>query len=98
VLEALAMEKVVLSTPEAWEGIGDVAGHEGCVTNSVDTMACEALRSLEPQRPRRVPAVRVMVRREYDWARNLDAYERLLQRVRDGQTSVYVDDAMRLGV
>src|SRR5699024_3696798 len=36
VLEALAMEKVVLSTPEAWEGVGHVAGHEGCVTSSVD--------------------------------------------------------------
>ncbi len=79
VLEALAMEKVVLATPEAWEGIEDFAGRQGCISGSPDVMAAAALRWLDALQPARVPAARAMVRQRYDWTRNLDAYESVLR-------------------
>lgn len=82
VLEALAMEKVVLATPQAWEGIGDFEGREGCISNSIDVVAAEALRWLESDPPTRVPAARVMVSSRFDWTRNLDAYENVLRNAR----------------
>ncbi|HEV7123444.1 MAG TPA: TIGR03087 family PEP-CTERM/XrtA system glycosyltransferase [Rhodanobacter sp.] len=79
VLEALAMEKVVLATPEAWEGIADFDGREGCISDSPEAMANEALRWLALPQPARVPDARAMVRSLHDWARNLDTYESLLR-------------------
>jgi len=79
VLEALAMEKVVLATPQAWEGIEDFEGRQGCISASPETVAAEALRWLDQPVAARVPAARAMVRNRYDWARNLDAYESVLR-------------------
>ena len=79
VLEALAMEKVVLATPEAWEGIEDFAGRQGCISGSPETLAGTALQWLATQQPAQVPAARAMVRARFDWTRNLDAYERVLR-------------------
>ena len=79
VLEALAMEKPVLATPQAWEGIPEFAGRQGCITDSPETMAAEALRWLEPPQPARVPAARAMVLSRFDWTRNLDMYEAVLR-------------------
>lgn len=78
VLEALAMEKVVLATPEAWEGIEDFGARQGCIDRSPEVLASEALRWLEAPRPARDPAARTMVRSRHDWSRNLDAYEKVL--------------------
>jgi len=78
VLEALAMEKVVLATPEAWEGIEDFAGRQGCIDRSPEVLASEALRWLEAPRPAGDPAARAMVQSRHDWSRNLDAYEKIL--------------------
>lgn len=85
VLEALAMEKAVLATPEAWEGIEDFSGRKGCISDVPETMAAEALRWLAETRPVRVPAARAMVMSDYDWAHNLDAYEAVLQSARSGK-------------
>jgi sugar transferase (PEP-CTERM/EpsH1 system associated) len=79
VLEALAMEKVVLATPEAWEGIEDFAGRQGCISGSPEAMAEAALQWLATQQPARVPTARAMVQARFDWTRNLDAYERVLR-------------------
>lgn len=78
VLEALAMEKVVLATPTAWEGIDDFDGRRGCISDDPAVIAEEALRALDRFEPARVPAARAMVRERFDWARNLDAYEHVL--------------------
>jgi sugar transferase, PEP-CTERM/EpsH1 system associated len=78
VLEALAMEKVVLATPEAWEGIEDFAGRQGCINESPEVMATEALRWLDAPQVARVPAARAMVLAHHDWVRNLDTYESVL--------------------
>jgi sugar transferase (PEP-CTERM/EpsH1 system associated) len=79
VLEALAMEKVVLATPEAWEGIEDFAGRQGCISGSPEAMAEAALQWLAAPQPARVPAARAMVQARFDWARNLDAYMGVLR-------------------
>jgi sugar transferase (PEP-CTERM/EpsH1 system associated) len=82
VLEALAMEKVVLATPEAWEGIDDFEGRQGCIDRSSEVLAEEALRWLSAPTPVRVAAARAMVQSRHQWARNLDAYEGLLRSAR----------------
>lgn len=78
VLEALAMEKVLLATPEAYEGVEDFEGRKGCIDASPEVLAAEALRWLDAQHVARVPAARAMVRSHYDWPRSLDIYESVL--------------------
>jgi hypothetical protein len=82
VLEALAMEKVVLATPEAWEGIEEFEGRQGCIDSSPDVLAEEALRWLDAPVPARVPSARAMVQSRHAWARNLDIYESVLRNAR----------------
>ncbi len=89
VLEALAMEKVVLATPEAWEGIEDFAGRQGCISDSPGIMATEAVHWLDAPQVARVPAARAMVLARYDWVRNLDAYESVLGNAQSGAASVH---------
>ncbi|HET7664090.1 MAG TPA: TIGR03087 family PEP-CTERM/XrtA system glycosyltransferase [Rhodanobacteraceae bacterium] len=86
VLEALAMEKVVLATPEAWEGIGDFAGRKGCISAVPAVMAAEAVHWLDAAQAVRVPAARAMVLSDYGWAHSLDAYEAVLRRVQSEKT------------
>jgi len=78
VLEAMAMEKVLLATPEAWEGIEDFEGRQGCIDESPEVMTAEALRWLDTPQVVRVPAARAKVLSRYDWVRNLDTYEKVL--------------------
>ncbi len=96
VLEALAMEKVVLATPEAWEGIEDFAGRQGCISDSPDVMATEAMHWLDAPQVARVPTARAMVLARYDWVRNLDVYESVLGNVQRDAASVHAADAARL--
>jgi sugar transferase (PEP-CTERM/EpsH1 system associated) len=92
VLEALAMEKVVLATPEAWEGIEDFDGRQGCIDGSPEALATAALRWLDTPIPVRVASARAMILRRHDWARNLDAYENVLGKAGSGPVPI---DAMR---
>jgi glycosyltransferase involved in cell wall biosynthesis len=92
VLEALAMEKVILATPEAWEGIEDFEGRLGCVSGSSEVMAAEALRWLQAPQIARVPQARAMVLSRFDWVRNLDTYEAVL---RDAQANANAHDLVR---
>ena len=96
VLEALAMEKVVLATPEAWEGIEDFEGRQGCISESPETMAAEALRWLAVPEPVRVPAARARVLSSHDWTRNLDAYEAVLRNTRSDKACEHSADAASL--
>ncbi|MGH8145755.1 MAG: TIGR03087 family PEP-CTERM/XrtA system glycosyltransferase [Rhodanobacteraceae bacterium] len=96
VLEALAMEKVLLATPEAYEGIEDFDGREGCIDASPEVMAVEALRWLDAPQPARVPAARAKVLSRYDWTRNLDAYENMLRNALPASANVGSADMTRL--
>lgn len=98
VLEALAMEKVILATPEAWEGIEEFEGRQGCVTGSPEVMAAEALRWLDKPQIARVPSARAMVLSRFDWVRNLDAYDAVLDATRIDPTSAGVAGGGTQGV
>jgi len=98
VLEALAMEKVVVATPEAWEGIEDFAGREGCISGSPETMADTALQWLATPQPARVPAARAMVQTRFGWTRNLDAYERVLRGSQRTAFTASIPASARAGV
>ncbi|MDA3913509.1 TIGR03087 family PEP-CTERM/XrtA system glycosyltransferase [Oleiagrimonas sp.] len=78
VLEAMAMEKVLLATPEAWEGIEDFEGRQGCISDVPEIMAAAALRWLDAAQAGRVPPARAKILSHYDWSRNLDIYEHVL--------------------
>lgn len=98
VLEALAMAKPVLATPEAWEGIDDFPGRAGCIDSSPDTLAAEALRWLDRPQPAVVPAARAMVETRFDWNRNLDAYMAIVRRASPRQKPATVSVQAPTGV
>ena len=79
VLEALAMGKVLLATPQAYEGIDDFEGRQGCISDVPEIMAAEAVRWLGEKQPVQVAAARVLVQSRYRWSKVLDAYESVLQ-------------------
>ncbi|TAL84402.1 MAG: TIGR03087 family PEP-CTERM/XrtA system glycosyltransferase [Rhodanobacter sp.] len=89
VLEALAMEKALLATPEAWEGIEDFEGRQGCISDSPEIMAAEALRWLDEAQSVRVPAARAMILSHFDWARNLDIYQSVLCDAQNGAAHIH---------
>jgi len=79
VLEALAMGKVLLATPQAYEGIEDFEGRRGCISDSAEVWAAEALRWLHADQPVQIAAARALVLSRYQWARILDDYEAVLR-------------------
>ena len=90
------MEKVLLATPEAYDGIENFEGRQGCISDNPETMAGEALRWLDEPCAVRVPEARVMVLSDYDWDRNLDTYESVLRNVRSD--SAQMDTAGNAGL
>jgi sugar transferase (PEP-CTERM/EpsH1 system associated) len=88
VLEALAMEKVLLATPAAYAGVADFAGRQGCIDESPEAMATEALRWLDAPQAARVPSARAEVLARHNWVRSLDTYENVLCDAQSGAASV----------
>jgi len=78
VLEALAMAKVLLATPQAYEGIEDFTGRQGCISGSAEVLANEALRWLAEPTPAKVPAVRKQLLSTYNWNEILARYDAVL--------------------
>jgi sugar transferase (PEP-CTERM/EpsH1 system associated) len=87
VLEAMAMEKVLLATPEAWRGIEDFEGRKGCISGDPEVMAAEALLWLDTPQVVRVASARGKILSRYDWTLNLDIYENVLCNVPSGAAS-----------
>lgn len=96
VLEALAMEKVLLATPAAYAGVADFAGRQGCIDESPAVMAMAALHWLDAPQAVRVPAARAEVLSRYDWGRSLDTYENVLCRAPPATARVGAMDAAGL--
>lgn len=96
VLEALAMEKVLLATPAAYAGVADFPGRLGCIAESPVVMATEALCWLDAPQAVRVPAARAEVLSRYDWVRSLDAYENVLRNAQPGTASADAVDTAGL--
>lgn len=96
VLEAMAMGKVLLVTPEAWEGIEDFEGRKGCISDEPEAMAEVALRWLGSSHAEWVPEARSKVLSHYDWAGKMDAYENVLRVTKSGVTDIPKIDAIGL--
>jgi glycosyltransferase involved in cell wall biosynthesis len=79
VLEALAMGKVLLATPQAYEGIEDFEGRRGCISDLPEVMAAAALNALEKPEPLHVAQARAMAVSRYNWRFLLDVYQGVLE-------------------
>jgi len=77
VLEAMSMEKAVIATPQALEGITAMPGSEVLDANDADGFIRHISRQLTS--PDDIgPAARRRILRDYDWARNLQRLGRVL--------------------
>ena len=77
VLEAMAMEKVVIATPQALEGISAVPGSEVLDADSADGFIRHISRQLASLDDIGA-AARRRILRDYDWGRNLQRLGRAL--------------------
>jgi len=93
VLEALAMAKVLLATPQAYEGIEDFTERQGCISDSTEVLANEALRWLAEPTPAKVPAVRKQLLSIYNWNEILARYDAVL-----GNTGISDNELQRSAV
>ena len=74
VLEAMAMARHVVATPQAAEGLRAVAGRDFRLARGEADLAAAALACLE--RPEACAAARACILEHYDWATNLSAIDR----------------------
>lgn len=77
VLEAMAMEKPVIASPEAMTGINAAADFAPLVAETAADFAHAAIGLLHQDR-RREPAARTFVREHFNWDTNLRRFEALL--------------------
>lgn len=82
VLEALAMAKVLLATPQAYEGIEDFDGRQGCISDAPEVLVAAALAALDRPQPLRVPQARALAVSHYHWQSLLDIYQDVLDGAR----------------
>ena len=79
VLEAMAMAKPVLATPEAGEGISARAGIDLLIESEPELLLKQALRLLADQEAGVGPAARRCVLKNYGWGKNLQRFNELLE-------------------
>jgi sugar transferase (PEP-CTERM/EpsH1 system associated) len=77
ILEAMAMEKPVLATPEAVHGLDICPGFTSAIADNPSELAAKAIELLTHPVARR-PETRECVIRHYDWNRNLQVLHELL--------------------
>lgn len=96
VLEAMAMGKAVVSTPEAFEGIHAVSGDEIVIAESAGAFADHLIALLrDPDRARRIGRLaRARVVSDYAWEANLRILDPLLaRRGEPGQSPGFAEGA-----
>lgn len=76
-LEAMAMERPLLASPAAMDGIEIVSGFEPIVAESADDFAAAAAKLLSDP-PGSQPTARHCVLQRYDWDTNLSRLEKIL--------------------
>lgn len=81
VLEAMAMARPVVVTPDALEGIDAVAGKEVLIATDAAAFANACLATLEPGAQAMGQAARRRVLSDYVWAQRLRGFDMLLQRI-----------------
>ena len=72
VLEAMAMAKTVVLSPQALDGIEATPGRELLLAGDADEFAAQVVRALARPDPRIGRAARMGVRRRYTWSTSLD--------------------------
>lgn len=83
VLEAMAMAKTVVLSPQALAGIEATPGEELLLANGSAEFAAQVLRALARPDPRLGRAARLGVRRRYAWSTSLD---HVVQQIEGGRT------------
>jgi sugar transferase (PEP-CTERM/EpsH1 system associated) len=79
VLEAMAMEKIVVASPQAMEGICANAGQELFVANNESDFAHQIITLLQSEPNRTIGhAARVRVLEDYSWKKGLESVDALL--------------------
>ena len=78
VLEAMAMARPVVVTPDALEGIDAVPGHEVLLAEGADQFAAACLRAAQPGSAAIGAAARRRVMADYVWAERLRGFDALL--------------------
>ncbi|HNC41160.1 MAG: TIGR03087 family PEP-CTERM/XrtA system glycosyltransferase [Nitrosomonas sp.] len=79
VLEAMAMEKLVVASPQALEGITAIPGIELFVADGAEAYIDHVISLLENPRMEAGKAARRRVIEDYNWDKNLSRIDRLLQ-------------------
>lgn len=79
VLEAMAMARAVVVTPQAAEGIRATAGEDYVLAHDAQTFSAAVIKQLSNDTPHRGQAARRGILRHYDWTRNLAAVDGLLE-------------------
>lgn len=79
VLEAMAMEKLVVASPQALEGITAIPGIELFVADGAEAYIDHVISLLENPRMEPGKAARRRVIEDYNWDKNLSRIDRLLQ-------------------
>ena len=77
VLEAMAMGRPVVATPEAFEGIDALPGRDVLVANTAELMAQNILGVLEKRYPSLGSAARSAIERNHSWSHTLKALDTL---------------------
>jgi glycosyltransferase involved in cell wall biosynthesis len=80
VLEAMAMAKAIVATPQAKEGIDAVADEEVLVASDPETFARRLQTALSDRGVAIGQRARRRVEADYTWARSLQAIDALLER------------------
>lgn len=90
ILEAMAMGRAVVSSPEAFEGIDAVAGRDVVVADGAEAFAASIVELL--QQPRRAAEIgrcaRVRVETSYSWPGKLKQLDNLLDASRKGRIDI----------
>lgn len=79
VLEAMAMARTVIVSPQALEGVGALAGHELLVGGDAPAFAAQVLAALARPDPRIGRAARLAIQRRFSWEAGLSTITSLLE-------------------
>ena len=96
VLEAMAMGRAVVVTPQAAEGIRAQAGEEYILARDADAFSQAVLHQLAQPHSSPGQAARQVILRHYDWAQNLAAVDACLQISPAASTSMATHRAEQL--
>jgi sugar transferase (PEP-CTERM/EpsH1 system associated) len=80
VLEAMAMGKAVVATPQALEGIGAEQDSEALVASTEEQFAAAVERVLDGRVPELGARARRLIDQKFDWAANLVALDGIIER------------------